>query len=416
MIGLLLITFALSAVLTVAVRQAGIRAGLLDVPDEGRKQHAAAVPALGGIALFTAFSTILTGCCLYHVEFAESLSESTTILLGSAAVIWILGIVDDIRPVRAKAKLVVQIIAALAYVAIVQPIEALHIANGFEISWQIPVNVFCVFWLVACCNAVNLLDGMDGMASLQGMLGFATLAIIASLHGDGATTAVCLLLVASVGGFAIFNAPPASIFLGDAGSMTIGYLLGALSLSTCHMLNGQYGLAVPLALMIIPAFDTTMAIVRRAQKGKGIMAPDREHFHHCLFDAGRSVWKVLGVFSLMFTFCAAAAIAGVWASSGMIASLACGIVLAACVATRTFGHRELTFLAERLMLKIGQTRIARPVLSHLRFFQSESGSLTSAESVAAPPDVISLSTASTEAENASTSESVDDEADIRRAA
>lgn len=413
MIGLLLITIALSAVLTFIVRQMGIRAGLLDVPDDGRKQHALPVPALGGIAVFTAFAIALTCYGVYDIDFAASLSDSTANLLGSATVIWILGIVDDVKPVRAKAKLVVQIVAALAYVVAAKPIEGLHIANGVDVSWEIPVGLFCVFWLVACCNAVNLLDGMDGMASLQGMLGFTTLAIIASLHGDIATATICLLLVASVMGFAIFNAPPASIFLGDAGSMTIGYLLGALSLSTCHMLNGRYGLAIPLAVMIIPAFDTTMAIIRRAQKGKGIMAPDREHFHHCLFDAGRSVWRVLGVFSLMFTFCAAAAVAGVWASSGLITSLACGVVLVTCVATRTFGHKELTFLAERLMYRIGAARIVRPVLSHVKFFQNESAPRSSETST---PDVITLSPVITGVNSSESNESDDKNADVRRAA
>lgn len=413
MIGLLLITIALSAVLTFIVRQTGLRAGLLDVPDDGRKQHAVPVPALGGIAVFTAFAIALTGYSVYDIEFKASLSDSTAILLGSAAVIWILGIVDDIKPVRAKAKLVVQIIAALAYVTAAKPIEGLHIAHGLDVSWEIPVGLFCVFWLVACCNAVNLLDGMDGMASLQGILGFTTLAILASLHGDIATATICLMLVASVVGFAIFNAPPATIFLGDAGSMTIGYLLGALSLSTCHLLNGRYGLAIPLAVMIIPAFDTTMAIIRRAQRGKGIMAPDREHFHHCLFDAGRSVWQVLGVFSLMFTFCAAAAVAGVWTSSGLIASLACGVVLVTCVATRTFGHKELAFLAERLLFRIGETRLARPILSQVKLFRNESAPLTSETSA---PSVITISPVSTDVNSSKSNESDDQDGDVRRAA
>jgi UDP-GlcNAc:undecaprenyl-phosphate GlcNAc-1-phosphate transferase len=354
MIGLFLTTTGLSAVLTLAARLAGNRAGLLDVPNDGRKQHAIPVPALGGVAVFAAFAIVFAFGYAFDAEFANSLSGSTTALLATAAAVWILGIIDDARPVRAKVKLVVQIIAAIAYVVVVQPIDVLHIADGFEISSDILVGSFCVFWLVACCNAVNLLDGMDGMASLQGMLGFATLAVIATLHGDAATATVCLLLVASVLGFAIFNAPPASIFLGDAGSMTIGYLLGALTLSACHMADGRYGLAIPLAVMVIPAFDTTMAIIRRAQTGKGIMAPDREHFHHFLFDAGRSVWKVLGVFALMYGLCAAAAIVGVWTSSGLIASLACGIVLATCIGTRTFGHRELAFLAERFTSSIAR--------------------------------------------------------------
>lgn len=416
MIGLLLITVGLSAVLTLAARYAGIRACLLDVPDNGRKQHAVPVPALGGVAVFAAFAIVFAFRYASNVEFANSLPDSTTALLATAFGVWILGIVDDIWPVRAKVKLVFQIIAAVAYVVTVQPIKVLHIADGLEVSSEIAVGVFCVFWLVACCNAVNLLDGMDGMASLQGMLGFATLAAISTLHGDSATATVCLLLVASVFGFAIFNAPPASIFLGDAGSMTIGYLLGALTLSTCHMANGRYGLGIPLAVMVIPAFDTTMAIVRRAQKGKGIMAPDREHFHHRLFDAGRSVWKVLGVFTLMYGLCAVAAVAGVWASSGVIASAACVAVLATCVGTRTFGHHELVFLAERLTSKIAAVDPTGSLSVLVRKSADEGATELEFDSKNSSPAVISISSARASSENNSDYQPSDEDVDARRAA
>ena len=416
MIGLLLTTIGLSAVLTLAARHAGNRAGLLDVPDDGRKQHAIPVPALGGIAVFVAFAIVFAFRYAFNSEFANSLSDSTTALLATAVGVWVLGIVDDVRPVRAKTKLVVQIIAAVAYVVTVQPISALHIADGFEISSEILVGTFCVFWLVACCNAVNLLDGMDGMASLQGMLGFATLAAIATLHGDAGTSTVCLMLVASVFGFAIFNAPPASIFLGDAGSMTIGYLLGALTLSACHMADGRYGLAIPLAVMIIPAFDTTMAIIRRAQRGKGIMAPDREHFHHCLFDAGRSVWRVLGVFTLMYVLCAAAAIVGVWTSSGLIASLTCAVVLASCVGARVFGHKELAFLVERFTAGIASLDPTGALAVLVRASDARVADKFEPNSDNAEPAVISISSAMADSAINGFDETSDEDAGIRRAA
>ena len=416
MIGLFLATIGLSAVLTLAARIAGNRAGLLDSPDEGRKQHAVPVPALGGIAIFAAFGIAFAFKYAFDFEFAGSLSDSTAALLATAAGVWILGIIDDIWPVRAKTKLLVQIIAAVAYVVTVQPIDVLHIADGFELSSEILVGTFCVFWLVACCNAVNLLDGMDGMASLQGMIGFGTLTIIATLHGDTTTAAVCLLLVGSILGFAIFNAPPASIFMGDAGSMTIGYLLGALTLSACHMANGRYGLAIPLALMVIPAFDTTMAIIRRAQRGEGIMAPDREHFHHCLFDAGRSAWKVLGVFAVMYGLCAAAAVAGVWTSSGFIASLACGAVLATCVATRTFGHNELKFLAERLTQKVASLDVTGIFANRSRRSVADASETVDPIMEIDEPAVIPISGATADGHADSAEQSEEDEGGIRRAA
>jgi UDP-GlcNAc:undecaprenyl-phosphate GlcNAc-1-phosphate transferase len=248
------------------------------------------------------------------------------------------------------------------------------------------------------------------------MLGFATLAAIATLHGDAATATVCLLLVASILGFAIFNAPPASIFLGDAGSMTIGYLLGALTLSACRMADGRYGLAIPLAIMIIPAFDTTMAIIRRAQTGKGIMAPDREHFHHCLFDAGRSVWKVLGVFTLMYGLCAAAAVVGVWISSGLIASLACGFVLVTCVGTRTFGHKEVAFLAERLTSSIARLDPTGSLSLLVRTSKASVANQSEPNADDEEPVLIPISSAQADSADDSVDKPSDEDTDIRRAA
>jgi UDP-GlcNAc:undecaprenyl-phosphate/decaprenyl-phosphate GlcNAc-1-phosphate transferase len=418
MIGLFLITVGLSAGLTLLVRHGGIRAGLLDVPDAGRKQHAVAVPALGGIAVFAAFGTAFAFKYAFDLEFARSLSGSVTTLLVTASAVLMLGIFDDIWPVRAKTKLAVQIVAAVGYVVIARPIDALHFGGGLEVTSEILIGIFCVFWLVSCCNAVNLLDGMDGMAALQGMLGFGTLAVIASLHGDVVTATVCMLLGASVCGFAIFNAPPASIFLGDAGSMTIGYLLGALTLSACHMVDGRYGLAIPMAVMIIPAFDTTMAIVRRAQKGKGIMAPDREHFHHRLSDAGRSVWNVLGVFAVMYGLCAAAAIASVWTSSGLIASLACGVVLVTCVGTRTFGHLELRSLGERLVAKVSLISAGDSPANDIENADSASSELVITNVITDDSErtIIPISASISDDDTASVGQRTDEDDDLRRAA
>jgi hypothetical protein len=183
------------------------------------------------------------------------------------------------------------------------------------------------------------------------------------------------------------------------------------------MANGRYGLAIPLAVMIIPAFDTTVAIVRRAQKGKGIMAPDREHFHHSLFDAGRSVWKVLGVFAVMYGLCAAAAIAGVWANSGLIATLVCVAVLATCVGTKTFGYHELKFLTTRLASRVASLVPTESLSTLLRSSDVlATNQLDSISEQSDEPAVISIAAGVTDAEDDSADETPDYDTGIRRAA
>lgn len=363
MIGLILATIGLSAVLTVIARRVGIRVGLLDLPDDERKQHDEPVPALGGIAFFTAIALVLGALSLLDSDFAASLSGFPTALLVTSAAVWCLGVIDDIWPVRAKHKLAVQLIASIVCIAWVNPVANLHVINEFETTSKIATTAFCVFWLVACSNAVNLLDGMDGMAALQGIIGFSTLAAIAALSGNPTAATICLILTAGIVGFAIFNAPPATIFMGDAGSMTLGYLLGGLTLYACLDIHGKLSLTIPLAVVIIPAFDTTLAIVRRILNGNGISAPDREHFHHYLLDTRGSIWKALAIVLAMNGSCAAAAVAARWVGDGSIAAAVCAVVLITSVATRTFGHRELAALLERLAPAVPSTEATAETLA-----------------------------------------------------
>ena len=146
------------------------------------------------------------------------------------------------------------------------------------------------------------------------------------------------------------------------------------------------------------------------------MAPDREHFHHCLFDAGRSVWKVLGVFAVMYGLCAAAAVAGVWTSSGFIASLACGAVLATCVATRTFGHNELKFLAERLTQKIASLDVTGTFASDRQESAADTASFSNATMEIDEPVVIPISEAMADAVADFADQSEEEDGEIRRAA
>ena len=156
---------------------------------------------------------------------------------------------------------------------------------------------FTVFWLVACVNIVNLLDGHDGLASTIGLIAVGTMAVLSGMIGGVELAVLCLIAGGAIAGFLIHNWPPAKIFLGDAGSMTIGFLIGALSMESSLKSAATFTLITPLAVLCVPMFDTVMAIVRRKLSGRSIGAADRGHIHHRLQDSGFSRLQTLLVIS-----------------------------------------------------------------------------------------------------------------------
>jgi UDP-GlcNAc:undecaprenyl-phosphate GlcNAc-1-phosphate transferase len=205
-----------------------------------------------------------------------------------------------------------------------------------------------MFWLLGAMNAINLLDGIDGLATLLGIILSATIAALAALRGNYGVAVTALVLTGALTGYLRYNLPPARMYLGDAGSMLIGLMVGAMAIRAMLKGPGAVLLAAPVAMWAIPILDSGAAILRRRLTGRSVFVTDRGHLHHRLLEALGSNTKVLMVVGVCCVVTSAGAMASVWMKSDAIALIVCLGVVAMLAATGVFGRVELRLLLSRL--------------------------------------------------------------------
>lgn len=267
------------------------RKGWLDRPSEARKVHSRATPRIGGVAVVLAFFTPILGLAVYENDVSALLYGDlrlvTGLFLGAAAIV-ALGVYDDLKGASARLKLVVQISVAAALWFVGFRIELLGnpLGEAFRLGWlSFPLTLV---WIVGVINAMNLIDGLDGLASGVALL--ATIVLFGVSFVD-AHTLLCLITVALAGsltGFLFWNFNPAKIFLGDSGSMFLGFLLSTVSIWTQQKGATAVALLVPVLALGLPILDTTLSVVRRVGRGRSPFEADREHLHHKLLASGLS--------------------------------------------------------------------------------------------------------------------------------
>src|SRR5262249_41151655 len=206
---------------------------------------------------------------------------------------------------------------------------------------------FTAFWLLGAINSLNLLDGMDGLLGSIGLIVCLTLAALAAVHGHWAAAAVAVGLARRLLGLLRYNYPPASLFLGDSGSMLVGLTIGVLAIRSSLKGPATAALAAPAALLVLPIFDTTAAIVRRKLTGRSLYTTDRGHLHHCLLRAGLSSRGVLLLVAALSLVTVGGVLASIAWKSEPLALLSALLVVAVLVLTRLFGHAELVLLHKR---------------------------------------------------------------------
>ena len=293
----------LAYTLTPLVRVLAIKIKAIDVPTDGRRMHHKPIPRLGGRAIFLAFRITSIGFCRLDRELV-------TILIGGSALV-LLGILDDVYRLNAFLKLAVQIVAALFAVSQGVTIDYIcffgkYVAFG---NWAIPITVF---WIVGLTNAVNFIDGLDGLAC--GVSAISSISLCLTMLLSDSSVAHCLitaLIAAACLGFLPFNANPARIFMGDTGALFLGYALSVLSVVGVFKSDMVLAFFIPLSIFGLPLADTFFAVVRRLAHGKSPFAPDRGHLHHRLIDMGfgqkqsvrilYAVCAILGISAVMLT-------------------------------------------------------------------------------------------------------------------
>jgi len=278
--GSLLITL----LLTPLVRNAFLRSNLVDAPDGGRKLHARAVPRIGGIPISIAYVAPFTLLALASPAGASPVHAMPFIvpLILSAGIVFLTGLLDDIVGLLPWQKLAGQLLAAMgAYFSGVR-ISSLA---GYELAGWVGFPL-TLAWLVMCSNAFNLIDGLDGLASGMGLFATLTTLLAALLHGNQELVLLTLPLAGSLVGFLRYNFNPASVFLGDSGSLLIGFLLGSYGVIWSQKSATLLGMTAPLMAVAIPLLDVCLSVVRRWLRGQPIFSPDRGHIHHRLLERG----------------------------------------------------------------------------------------------------------------------------------
>jgi UDP-GlcNAc:undecaprenyl-phosphate GlcNAc-1-phosphate transferase len=275
-------------VLTPVVRSAAHDAGILDEP-EARKLHRVPVPRLGGVAIAAAFylgiAAALVVGRLVGRRFGVETGQLPAVLVGTAMIAGV-GLLDDLQGMRARGKLSAQVVTALVAYGLGLSIDRLTGPWGtLELGfWSLPLTVA---WVVGLINALNLIDGMDGLAAGVALVGIGAFFAI-GLTIEGADPLLPVLAAAAGGtlGFLRFNLYPASIIMGDTGSMLLGFLLAAVAISLTQAQPSGASPWIPLLVLALPLADTLRVVLRRLLGGEPVFAPDRSHVHHRLLAGG----------------------------------------------------------------------------------------------------------------------------------
>lgn len=328
--GALVLATVVSYVSTPLVKRMAYIVGAIDVPKDNRRMHKTPIPRLGGLAIFLAF--------LFSVLLFGQIDRQLQGILLGAVMIVVLGVLDDIMTLRALPKFLVQIAAAGVAVyhgCVIQFVSNPNVFSSniyLNLGWlSIPVTII---WIVAITNAVNFIDGLDGLAVGVSAISTASLLVIALLVQEWN---ICIILAALLGaclGFIPYNKNPASIFMGDTGATFLGFILACLSVQGLFKFYAIVSFAVPFLVLGIPIFDICFAFLRRIAKGQNPMTADRGHVHHRLIDMGFNQKQTVAICYLLTAILGLSAV--VLTSSGELRAL---ILIGAVLVVGAIGFR-----------------------------------------------------------------------------
>ncbi|WDE98190.1 MraY family glycosyltransferase [Lentisphaera profundi] len=268
---------------------------IVDQPDNYRKVHEKPIPLMGGYAIF--LSSLLSFCFVFY--FQKSLFKTEVIdpqfwsLLVGAIIILITGAYDDLHDMKPRHKALMQAFVASLLYMMGFAINKVSIPYVGTVDFTMISYPITIFWFMGCMNVINLLDGLDGLASGVSLFAVITLTVSAANSGNTTILVLNLIVAAAILAFLIFNFNPASIFLGDSGAMLLGYYIATISLISNHKAETALTLAIPFIAIGLPVFDTIVAFLRRWSRRVPISSADRKHIHHVLLNSGLSTKSVV---------------------------------------------------------------------------------------------------------------------------
>ncbi|MDI3478678.1 MAG: UDP-GlcNAc:undecaprenyl-phosphate/decaprenyl-phosphate GlcNAc-phosphate transferase [Thermoanaerobacterium sp.] len=286
------VAFVVALMATPAAKKLAYKIGAIDIPKDKRRVHKKPVPLIGGLAIYL-------GTILSILLFLPKSETNLGIIAGSTIIV-VLGIFDDKYELKAKVKLLGQLLAS--FVVVLSGVRIDWLTNPFG-DGMINIGVFAIplsiFWIVGITNAMNLIDGLDGLAAGIASISSGSLFVVSLLNGRYATALITAAVTGAALGFLPYNFNPAKIFMGDTGAMFLGFILSAVSIQGAVKSAAAIAIAVPILALGVPVFDTAFAIIRRIANKKPIMEADKGHLHHRLLALGltqkQAVFVMYGV-------------------------------------------------------------------------------------------------------------------------
>jgi UDP-GlcNAc:undecaprenyl-phosphate GlcNAc-1-phosphate transferase len=303
------VALVVGLVVTPLVRRAANELKLLDQPG-GRKVHLVPIPRLGGLAMVAAFGAAVGIATLVSPDLGAVggvRPNRAPAILSGVALILVVGLVDDIRGMRALPKLLLQVGIAVFAWGMGLVIDRLSFPWGI-VDLQAVSLLVTVAWIVGVINAINLIDGLDGLATAVVLSTLGAFGVLAAADGVDPTLPIIAATGGAAAGFLAYNLPPASIIMGDTGSMFLGFVVAAVGISLTRDGIIPQPAWVPIVALAVPIADTVWAVVRRTARGDPLLAADRGHIHHQLLRAGLSQRDAM---LLLTAISAAAAVAAV---------------------------------------------------------------------------------------------------------
>lgn len=318
------IALIVTYICTPLVRTLAVKIGAIDAPD-ARKVHQVSIPRLGGLAIYIGYMVSL----LYSVK---DISSVKGLLIGSVILVAV-GIWDDVKQIGPKTKLLGQIVAALMLPIFDNAIHFISIGDHMLYLEYLSIPL-TVFWIVGFTNIVNLIDGLDGLAAGISLIACIAICIVTLQMGQVDLACITLALAGAACGFLRYNFNPAKIFMGDTGSMLLGYTMAAISVMGSVKTAATVGLVVPVIVLGLPILDTLFAIVRRRINGRPVFQPDKGHLHHRLLAMGLTQKQAV---LLMYAITAVLGCVSIVAAKAnfTIGLLLVVLILCACIWTAT---------------------------------------------------------------------------------
>jgi UDP-GlcNAc:undecaprenyl-phosphate GlcNAc-1-phosphate transferase len=323
----LLVVFVSSAIASLAVAE---RLTHINVkgrhPERSRHWSASGIPRLGGIAVFASapIAIIIASVARARVSGVPQLPELAGSLILGSAILFVVGLLDDLRGVRPFAKLLAQTAAALIVCRTGFSIEHVSFLSGYGVDLGFLAMPVTVLWLVGVSNAFNLIDGMDGLAGGVAIIALIAIAVTALILGNLSVPVYTVALIGALLGFLRYNWPSARLFMGDSGSLVVGFLLAVLAVKASSDRNHVTHALIPVFALAYPLLDTGVAILRRWLRGVPLSRADRRHVHHQLSALGMETTKSLSIIYLTSAALAALGLLGTFAPPAitMLATMA----------------------------------------------------------------------------------------------